>query len=47
MFEHLNSGDTITITLFGKEEDIEVFSTGDNQYDEDGDFKEGRSVFLR
>lgn len=40
MFEHLNSGDTITITLFGKEEDIEVFSAGDNQYDEDGDFKE-------
>ncbi len=40
MFERLNSGDTITITLFGKEEDIEVFSAGDNQYDEDGDFKE-------
>lgn len=40
MFERLNSGDTITITLFGKEEDIEVFSAGDNQYGEDGDFKE-------
>ncbi len=40
MFDHLNSGDTIIITLFGKEEEVEVFSAGDNQYVEDGDFKE-------
>ena len=38
--EKLNSGDLIVIDLFGKEEEVEVFSTGDNQFDENGDYKE-------
>jgi len=38
--EKLNSGDLIEIDLFGKEEKVEVFSTGDNQFDENGDYKE-------
>ncbi len=37
----LNSGDYITVELFGREQDVEVFSTGDNRYDEGGDDKEG------
>ncbi len=36
----LNDNDEITINLFGKEESVMVFSTGDNRYDEDGDDKE-------
>ncbi len=36
----LNDNDEITINLFGKEESVTVFSTGDNRYDEDGDDKE-------
>ncbi len=38
--EKLNSGDTIVIDLFGKEEEVEVFSAGDNQFDENGDYKD-------
>lgn len=38
--DKLNSGDFIRIDLFGKEESVEVFSTGDNQFDENGDYKE-------
>lgn len=36
----LMDNDEITINLFGKEERVLVFSTGDNRYDEDGDDKE-------
>lgn len=36
----LNSGDMIKVNIFGKEEEIEVISTGDNQFDEDGDYKD-------
>ena len=36
---NLNNGDYIAINLFGKEKNVEVFSTGDNQYDENGDPK--------
>ena len=36
----LKSGDFLTIDLFGKEKRVEVFSTGDNQFDENGDYKE-------
>lgn len=36
----LMNDDEITINLFGKEESVQVFSTGDNMYDEDGDYKE-------
>lgn len=38
--EKLNNGDFITIELFGREEKVEVFSAGDNQFDENGDYKE-------
>lgn len=38
--EKLNSGDFIKIDLFGKEENVEVFSTGDNQFNENGDYKD-------
>lgn len=38
--EKLNSGDYIKIDLFGKEENVEVFSTGHNQFDEDGNYKD-------
>lgn len=38
--DKLNNGDFITIDLFGKKEEVEVFSTGDNRFDEDGDFKD-------
>ena len=36
----LNSGDYITIPLFCGEEEVEVFCTGDNQFDDEGDYKE-------
>ncbi len=35
----LNNGEHITIHLFGKEKDIEIFSTGDNQFDDSGNDK--------
>ena len=35
----LNNGDHIAINLFGREKDVEVFSTGDNQYDNSGNLK--------
>ena len=38
--EKLNSGDYIKINLFGKEQKVEIFSTGDNRFDENGDYKE-------
>lgn len=38
--ERFNSGDTIRMELFGKEEELKVFATGDNIFDEDGDYKE-------
>ncbi len=38
--EKLNSGDIIKIDLFGKEEKVEVFSAGDNQFDENGNYKD-------
>lgn len=36
----LNSGDFVTITLFNGAEEVEVFCTGDNQFNEEGDYKE-------
>lgn len=36
----LNSSDHITIPLFRGEEEVEVFCTGDNQFDDEGDYKE-------
>lgn len=37
--EKLNSGDFIKIDLFGKEKKVEVFSAGDNRFDENGNYK--------
>lgn len=39
MIQSLKSGDSITINLFGKQKSVEVFSTGDNQFDENGNYK--------
>lgn len=36
----LNSDDYVTIPLFTGEEKVKVFSTGDNCFTEDGDYKE-------
>lgn len=44
-FIALNSSDTITVNIFGKERKIEVFSTGDNRFDEEGDYKEDGFVY--
>ena len=40
IINHLNSGDFITINLFGKDKEVKVFSTGDNQFDETGNYKD-------
>ena len=37
----LKNDDEITLNMFGKPKKLRVFSTGDNQFDEDGDYKEG------
>lgn len=37
---NLKYGEFIIIILFGKEEKVEVFSTGDNQFDENGNYKD-------
>lgn len=36
----LKNDDEITINMFGKPKQVRVFSTGDNQFDEEGDYKE-------
>lgn len=41
MINKLNNDDYITINLFGKEKEVKIFSTGDNKFDEDGNYKEG------
>lgn len=40
MIQALNNSDTITISLFGRETKVEVFSTGENRFDENGNYKE-------
>ncbi len=40
LIKSLRNNDEITINLFDKEESVEVFSTGDNSFDEDGNDKE-------
>lgn len=40
MIQELKNGDYITINMFGKEKEVEVFSTGDNQFDEQGNYKD-------
>lgn len=40
MIKDLKDGDFITIDLFGKEEKVKIFSTGDNRFDEAGNYKE-------
>lgn len=39
LIKNLNNGEHITIRLFGKERNVEVFSTGDNQFDDSGNDK--------
>lgn len=38
--DKLNSNDFVTINLFGKEKQLEVLCTGDNQFDENGSYKD-------
>jgi len=40
MIQELNNNDRIKINLFGNEKEVRVFSTGDNKYDENGNYKE-------
>ena len=40
LIRSINSGDCITIQLFGKEQKVAVFSIGDNQFDENGQYKD-------
>ena len=40
MLETWNSGDTLTIRVFGKETEVSVFSLGDSRFDENGDYRE-------
>lgn len=37
----IKNGARITIHLFGQEQEVEVLCTGDNQFDEMGNYKEG------
>lgn len=39
MIEKLKNEDSVTINMFGKEKKVIVFSAGDNQYDEEGEYK--------
>ena len=40
MLEAWNSGDHLTIRVFGKETEVSVFSLGDSRFDENGDYRE-------
>lgn len=40
MISNLNNNDEIKMKLFGKEKILKVFSTGDNKFDEKGQYKE-------
>ena len=40
MLEAWNSGEELTIQVFGKETEVSVFSVGDNCFDENGEYKE-------
>ena len=40
MLETWNSGDALTIRVFGKETEVSVFSLGDSRFDENGDCRE-------
>lgn len=42
----LNNNDIIKIKMFGKEKEIEVFSTGDSQFDENGNYKINKNFQL-
>ncbi len=42
---NIKNNDKITITMFGKSETVSVFSTGDNQFDENGDYKQDNFEF--
>ena len=40
MIKSLKNNDYVDVKLFGKEKKIRVFCTGDNQFDESGNYKE-------
>ena len=42
MIEKLKNYDSVIIKLFGKETELSVISTGDNQFDELGNYKKGQ-----
>lgn len=46
LINKLNNNDIIKIKMFGKEKEIEVFSTGDNKYDESGNLKTNKNFQL-
>lgn len=37
---NIKNNDKFTITMFGKPKTVRVFSSGDNQFDENGDYKQ-------
>ena len=39
-YENMRNYDIIKINVFGKEKEVDVFSTGDNKFDEECDYKE-------
>ena len=40
MINSLYNNDTIEIRMFGKEKNVRVFSTGDNKFDDNGNYKQ-------
>lgn len=37
---NIKNNDKFTITMFGEPKTVRVFSSGDNQFDENGDYKQ-------
>lgn len=44
-YNGLKNGDLINIKLFGKEKQVEVICTGDNQFDKNGNYKKDGFLF--
>lgn len=40
MLKNIKNGDFITVIIFGREEQIEILCTGDNRFDDNGNYKE-------
>lgn len=47
MVQSFRSGGFLTVEIFGRETQLQVFSTGDNQFDENGDYKEEGFAFTQ